>query len=375
MSRIMVLKATFVVVFLLTGLLLLASSSRLAAPTEAAAPAQPPTKEKPQADAARRHPSVPAGAQYVGQETCQACHAPQHANFQKTVHSRLDRDSSWKGKVTGCEACHGPGSAHVELMAQVPEGQKPAQPSGQLAIRSLKQENEPDKQISDTCLACHSGKEEHNNFRRGEHWRNNVGCTDCHYSHEPTPRPARPESHTLLNAAGQRRVDTGVLRLLRDSEVSLCLKCHTEQRAQFTMPFRHKVLEGLMKCSDCHNPHGGFETRQQRLATGTDAVCNKCHTDKMGPFVFEHSPVKVEGCAICHTPHGSNNPKLMTRSHVFQMCIECHTNVQQITLGEGEGAPAPPSGPAHDLTQERIRNCTTCHVMIHGSNSHNFFFR
>ena len=52
--------------------------------------------------------------------------------------------------------------------------------------------------ISETCLACHSGKEEHNNFRRGEHWRNNVGCTDCHSSHEPLPGPSQPGSHTFI---------------------------------------------------------------------------------------------------------------------------------------------------------------------------------
>ena len=39
------------------------------------------------------------------------------------------------------------------------------------------------KEISETCLACHAGKETHNNFRRGEHWRNDVGCTDCHIPH------------------------------------------------------------------------------------------------------------------------------------------------------------------------------------------------
>jgi hypothetical protein len=43
--------------------------------------------------------------------------------------------------------------------------------------------NRPSKQISETCLGCHAGREEHNNFRRGEHWRNDIGCTDCHSSH------------------------------------------------------------------------------------------------------------------------------------------------------------------------------------------------
>jgi len=258
-------------------------------------------------------------------------------------------------------------------MAEATDG-KAAQPTGHRAIRSLKEENEPAKLISETCLSCHSGKEEHNNFRRGEHWRNNVGCTDCHSAHDPLPGPSKPGSHTFIADSPGRRIDASTLRLLKDNETRLCLSCHTEQKAQFTMPFRHKVLEGIVRCSDCHNPHGGFENKQQRLTTGTDAACAKCHTDKQGPFVFEHSPVRVEGCAICHQPHGSSNPKLLTRSHVFQLCIECHTNAHQLVLREdGEGAPAPPG--FHNLTQERIRNCTTCHTQIHGSNSHNFFFR
>jgi hypothetical protein len=29
------------------------------------------------------------------------------------------------------------------------------------------------------------------------------------------------------------------------------------------LPFHHKVLEGAMKCSDCHNPHGGFELNKR----------------------------------------------------------------------------------------------------------------
>lgn len=296
---------------------------------------------------------------YVGTETCASCHETQHNNFSKTSHSKLANDASWKGKVVGCEACHGPGRAHVEA------GGDPK------LIRNFK--NETAKQSSETCLACHSGKEDHNNFRRGEHWRNNVGCLDCHFSHEPDPLPNKPESLTLVADNSRQRVDTSALKLLRGNETQLCLKCHTEQKAQFSMPFRHKVLEGQMKCSDCHNPHGGFETQQLRLTTGTDAACVKCHSDKQGPFTFEHEPVKVEGCSICHTPHGTSNPKLLNRSNVFQLCIECHTNAHQLILREDGGAPAPPS--FHDLRTERIRNCTTCHTAIHGSNTHNFFFR
>ena len=110
------------------------------------------------------------------------------------------------------------------------------------------------------------------------------------------------------------------LHMLKSSEPQLCVSCHAEVKPDFNKPFHHKVLEGVMKCSDCHNPHGGFELKQTRLATGADAACIKCHADKQGPFTYEHAPLKTEGCSACHTPHGSSNPRLLRYSRVNQLC-------------------------------------------------------
>jgi len=159
--------------------------------------------------------------------------------------------------------------------------------------------------------------------------------------------------------------------MLVKNEPQLCLTCHNEMKGQFTQPFHHRVLEGAMKCSDCHNPHGGFEAKQARLNTGADASCMKCHADKQGPFVFEHAPSKVEGCAICHTPHGASNPKMLKRNNVNQLCLECHSNV---ALKTGEiDTPGAPS--FHNQATVRYQNCTTCHAKIHGSNTSSVFFR
>ena len=51
---------------------------------------------------------------YVGSETCAACHEPQFKSFDGTKHGKLHTLSSWKGKVVGCESCHGPASKHVQ---------------------------------------------------------------------------------------------------------------------------------------------------------------------------------------------------------------------------------------------------------------------
>lgn len=291
-------------------------------------------------------------ADYVGSEACKDCHEDQFKYFSHTSHAQLTKIGSWKNKVTGCESCHGPGKAHIE------EGDPKK-------IISFK--NKSSKETSETCLTCHAGREEHNNFRRGEHWRNDIGCTDCHSSHSPARGRQLAASNVFLSSSNAQKPGFSDLKLLVTSEPQLCMDCHSETKHQFNLPFHHKVLEGAMKCSDCHNPHGGFELKQTRLATGADAACIKCHADKQGPFVYEHAPVKTEGCIACHTPHGSSNPRLLITSRVAQLCLTCHS------VAHGVGAEEP-AGPQHNLNAQ-YANCTNCHIKIHGSRTSPVFFR
>ncbi len=298
--------------------------------------------------------SLPEGQDnYVGSETCRACHEPQFDKVASTKHGKLGTLASWKGKVVGCESCHGPGKEHVEA-----GGDKSK-------IKNFK--NMDSKAVSESCLSCHAGKESHNNFRRGEHWRNNVGCTDCHSAHGSELSRSKADSMTLIGRASKQQPGQAGDVMLKMSEPQLCISCHNETKSQFSKPFHHKVLEGTMKCSDCHNPHGGFEAKQTKLAVGVDAACIKCHSNKQGPFTFEHGPLKLEGCTACHTPHGSANPKLLKRAQVRQLCIECHTGITE------ELSPQLPS--RHNQTQLREQQCTVCHSAIHGSNSSRLFFR
>jgi len=289
---------------------------------------------------------------YVGSEACKDCHEDQFKAFSHTSHSRLGTLSSWKGQITGCEACHGPGKAHTE------EGDPKK-------IISFK--NKSSKEISETCLACHAGREERNNFRRGEHWRNDIGCTDCHSPHSMPSGRNVPGSITYVGPANAEKQDFSTIAMLKMGEPKLCMSCHNEVKPDFTKPFHHKVLEGVMKCSDCHNPHGGFELKQTRLATGADAACIKCHADKQGPFTYEHAPLKTEGCAACHTPHGSSNPRLLRFSAVNQLCLTCHSVAHDVGAVE-------PAGPQHNQNAQ-YGNCTACHVKIHGSRVSPVFFR
>jgi predicted CXXCH cytochrome family protein len=289
---------------------------------------------------------------YVGSDACKDCHEDQFKDFGVTSHAKLTNISSWKDKVTGCESCHGPGKAHIE------EGD----PTKMVSFKKL-----GPKEISETCLTCHAGKEEHNNFRRGEHWRNDVACTDCHSSHGHSNARNLAASITFVAENNAEKPGFGTVKLLKTSDPQLCISCHSEVKPQFSMPSHHKVLEGAMRCGDCHNPHGGFETKQTRLGTGVDAACVKCHADKQGPFTYEHAPVKTEGCSSCHVPHGSSNPRMLRVSKVNQLCLECHSVAHDVGAVE-------PAGPQHNQNAQ-YADCTACHIKIHGSRSSPVFFR
>lgn len=337
------------------GVMALMGSTSLFNSTTASTQKKPPPASK----------SAAQPGDYVGEDTCTDCHTEQAKHYSDTAHAKLKKDSSWKGKVVGCESCHGAGKAHVETMSEaIGNGVEPDTIKDKKIIYLA---GLSPKAASDTCLACHAGREEHNNYRRGEHWRNDVSCLDCHSAHTPATGANKAGSNAFVSSANAEKPGFATEKMLKASEPQLCMQCHTETKHQFNKPFRHKALEGAMKCSDCHNAHGGFESKQARLATGADAACLKCHTDKQGPFAYEHAPVKTDGCVSCHTPHGSSNPRLLRTSSVAQLCLECHSQ------DRGVGA-LEPAGPSHNLGAQ-YRDCTACHLKVHGSHTSPVFMR
>jgi len=140
-----------------------------------------------------------------------------------------------------------------------------------------------------------------------------------------------------------------------------CFQCHADGRAAFSLPFRHKVEEGLISCTDCHERHGADNKPHPMTATQIDRVCTKCHTETAGPFTHEHAVVKTEGCVACHEPHGGSHPNLLNRAKVDTICLLCHYPSRTSTTGA-------PVSQAHDLGTQ-LQPCTACHADIHGSNT------
>jgi len=147
----------------------------------------------------------------------------------------------------------------------------------------------------------------------------------------------------------------------RTAEPYVCYNCHKAQKVQSKMPSHHPIPEGKMKCSSCHNPHGG-PARMLKQESVVD-TCYKCHADKLGPFTFEHSPVS-EDCTICHNPHGSVQNKLLVQSQPF-LCLKCHAGPHSSSnmMGDATGR----------LFATRYTECTECHGQIHGSDKNAAF--
>ena len=127
-------------------------------------------------------------------------------------------------KARDARAATVPGKAHVEARggkATIPRAFSLLSPKETIAA----------------CLTCHARDLGKVNIRRSEHTLANVACTSCHsVHHSPTPK----------------------FLLAKTPAGSLCYGCHAPVRAQFSMPSKHRVNEGFMQCSDCHNPHGSF---------------------------------------------------------------------------------------------------------------------
>ncbi len=287
---------------------------------------------------------TPPKSPFVGSNVCKGCHANITVDFFRNAHFQSVAMKDQPPERTGCEGCHGPGRAHVQSA-----GNK----SLIRAFSAL-----PQKQIQEACLTCHSKDISKANIQRSQHTEAAVVCTSCHSIHKAATKKF----------------------LLAKQQNELCYGCHTSVRAQFSMPFKHRVNEGVVQCTDCHNPHGTFapdwrmgarpKLVDQRL--GNEEPCLRCHIDKRGPFVFEHAAVRVEGCESCHSPHGSMNAKLLRRPVVFTMCLECHNGAG--TFGtQNNGVPLQSS--QHNLLDPRYQRCTMCHVRIHGSNSDPNFLR
>ena len=269
-----------------------------------------------------------------GADSCIACHdedEPQILTLFRTKHGvPTDPNSPFGDGQLQCEACHGPGAEHSKRLRRGQERHEPIMNFGSDAAAPVEVQNE-------MCLGCHTSDVGFG-WHAGPHDNDEVACADCHVSHAP--------KDAVLQTS---------------TEPSVCYDCHQAERSEALRAFSHPFFEGKMSCSGCHSPHG--ETTDLQLVRQTvNETCYDCHAEKRGPYLWEHAPV-TEDCALCHTPHGSNHPGMLTKRAPL-LCQSCHSQSGHPSIPQDAGGLA--SGtPSRFLLGQ---SCMNCHEQVHGSN-------
>jgi predicted CXXCH cytochrome family protein len=250
---------------------------------------------------------------------CAACHS---TGVRKNYDPDSDRyATTWVEIDVACEACHGPGSAHVAWA----QGERGARPPGlglsaaTLAVRgarfafsdpaqkiaALRGKPDAGQSSSETCAPCHSRRQvlvadssaepdmpyldrflpsliepgsyhadgqidgevfEAGSFAQSAMHRAGVACLDCH------------EPHGLkLRAAGN----------------GLCAQCHRSAYYDRTEHHHHAAGSAGAQCVSCHMPtrtYMGVHARHDHSlripdpglsrGLGTPDACTRCHGDK-----------------------------------------------------------------------------------------------
>jgi tetratricopeptide (TPR) repeat protein len=243
---------------------------------------------------------------------CAECHS---TNLRKNFDGETNTFSTeWSEIDVSCEACHGPGSRHVDWANVDPMGRRPVD-NYALTVDTSNIDN---RQLVDICAPCHSrraetGDYDHSqvdllenlvpslladglyhpdgqileedyvwgSFVQSKMYANGVRCDDCHNVHS-----------TKLHQEGN----------------AVCLQCHLADTYDvYEHHFHQHVVEGEPSdgalCVKCHMPEQPFMVIDYRadhslrvprpdlgLELGVPNACNSsgCHDDQTVEWAVEH---------------------------------------------------------------------------------------
>lgn len=264
--------------------------------------------------------------------SCKECHEDEYASYKNNLHG-MQGDPRTPAAKQSCDTCHGPSEIHVKA-----EGKK----LGDIITFGPRSKTPANKQNA-TCLQCHSTMRKIHLWVGSSHETRGLSCTNCHSNHSGNPK-----------------------NLAKPTQTEVCIQCHQQVKMEIQKSSHHPVREGKMQCTDCHNPHGTVADKLIAAET-INQKCYECHTEKRGPFLWEHAPV-TENCLTCHKPHGSSHDKLLAGKRSW-ICQNCHSNSRHpgtlyaMSTGQEEAS-------IYNVLNNREfnRSCQNCHSQIHGSN-------
>ena len=219
---------------------------------------------------------------YNWNTTCAECHS---TNLRKSYSPEQDRyETSYSSIDVDCEACHGPGSLHVQSPEDVPLGLAADPGQWQFVEGATIAQRVPplaERTELETCAQCHARRSQFSDdFEPGDPFLDGF-------------RPALLDAG-LYHADGQIQDEVYVY-------------------GSFLQSPMHAAG---VTCSDCHNPHSA------ELRVEGNALCGQCHQASayFGPE-HHHHPGDGPGtaCVDCHMPAETYMVVDPRRDHSFRV--------------------------------------------------------
>ncbi len=258
---------------------------------------------------------------------CAECHSTGLAKNYSPATNRFSTE--WAELDVACEACHGPGSAHVEWAEAVADGSAPSSGAAGASDRGLLVHFEPHDPaawtpdpVTGTALP------------RGEPGRDGQldACSRCH---------ARRTAITAAYLHGEPLLATHRPALLEDGLYFADGQIREEVYVWGSFAQSAMYRAGVT-CNDCHDAHS-LGVR----GDGGNAACTRCHAPARfdaSAHHFHEAGAEAARCVSCHMPSRTYMGIDARRDHSFR--------VPAPEVAEAVGAPDP---------------CTSCHSGMTGA--------
>ncbi len=249
----------------------------------------------------------------------------------------------------GCEACHGPGSRHVQH--ETTEHTKPCNICHESESSEDEGEEEGDiiRSVSaSVCGQCHNrGSTASGEIIKGTQFNFPTGFTPGDDLSKTTFDPSTPKNdkkgknwwgnglsknrHQEFSDWNKSKHSKALTKLLESHQheeskrgplTKECLQCHsTDYRhaSEGEKPDLNSARFGVT-CVSCHEPHG-HDKKQPGFGDGA-TVCGNCHVMQMAQNEERHFPCPSEqvGCPSCHMPRMVKTGGFFSlRSHAFKV--------------------------------------------------------
>ena len=322
---------------------------------------------------------IPDGAHDLRQiwnTNCFNCHATNLAQGFDVASKRYT--STWTEMGIGCEACHGPGKPHVELMEawEKDPASKPAYDNSasnrQLGsiLKTFSPRSAPPRQVFDTCAYCHGNKQNvFLGFGGGDRYEDfalpyliSAPIPENDYQGEfwPDGRPNRFNRPQALTVSG----------CFKAGEIA-CTNCHVAHGSRNPFSLKLNITQGRngdLLCTQCHQVRrvtagatGATGARRSRLG----APVADCPTPRQRAAAAPALPKAAAPRKDAAVPW----PNAAIEAHTYHRaasagsrCIGCHmSDVNWRLLIRRRDHTFQPPVPETTVAFGVPNACTTCH--------------